>query len=427
MDDPKLKFLMITTFFPPYNFGGDGIYIYRLVNELAKRGHKVDVVHNVDAYKVLEKTGPKGNYPNHENITVHFLENRYGYLLSLYTQQTTHSIFKKRKIDQLISENNYDVIHYHNMSLIGLDVLALGSAIKLYHMHEHWLVCPMHVLWKYNREACTKRNCISCQIAGKRPVQLWRYLGIMDDKLAHIDAFLSPSIFTKNKHHELGFNKPIIHLPYFLPSSENHNSEKTPLNKNGKKRPFFLFVGRLEKIKGLQNVIPIFAKYDKSDLLIAGDGEYDAELKKLAANVPNVKFLGRLSYRELQALYHDALAVIVPSICYEVFGIIIIESFAHKTPVIVNNLGALPEVVTQSQGGFIYNTEDELIDQMEQLRLNPSLKTELGNNGYNAYQKYWTEEYHINKYYQVIREVAERKHINHPVIDALNRELAEQG
>lgn len=426
MNEQKLKFLMITTFFPPYNFGGDGIYIYRLANELAKRGHKVDVVHNVDAYKVLEKKGPKGNYPNHENVSIYLLENKYGFLLSLYTQQTTHSILKKRKIRRLISENHYDVIHYHNMSLIGLDVLPLGNAIKLYHMHEHWLVCPMHVLWKYNREACTKRNCISCQIAGKRPVQWWRYLGIMDRKLAHIDAFLSPSIFTKDKHHELGFNRPIKHLPYFLPGSKNHDLQKPHLPKiKEANRPFFLFVGRLEKIKGLQNVIPIFSKYDKGDLLIAGDGEYESELKRLAAGVPNVKFLGRLSYQELQALYHNALAVIVPSICYEVFGIIIIESFAHKTPVIVNNLGALPEVVTQSKGGFIYNTEDELIHQMEKLRLNPSLRAELGDNGYNAYRKYWTEEYHIHKYYQIIQDIAQQRNMKHPAIDALSRELAE--
>ncbi|NIT99681.1 MAG: glycosyltransferase, partial [Nitrosopumilaceae archaeon] len=53
----------------------------------------------------------------------------------------------------------------------------------------------------------------------------------------------------------------------------------------------------------------------------------------------------------------SSLALLVSSICYEVFGIIIIEAFAQRTPVIVNNLGALPEVVQQSGGGYVYNND----------------------------------------------------------------------
>jgi putative ABC transport system permease protein len=45
-----MKFCMVTTFYPPYRFGGDATYIYRLTNELARRGHEVDVVHDRDAY-----------------------------------------------------------------------------------------------------------------------------------------------------------------------------------------------------------------------------------------------------------------------------------------------------------------------------------------------------------------------------------------
>lgn len=424
-EKPRLKFLMLTTFYPPYNFGGDGIYIYRLSNELAKRGHQVDVVHCIDAYEVLEKNGPKGEYPNHPGITIHSLKSRWGFLSPLFTQQTSRAAFKAAQIKALIAEKNFDVIHYHNMSLIGLEALTYGNAIKFYTMHEHWLVCPMHVLWKYDREPCTERHCITCQLFGKRPPQLWRYCGIMQKALAHIDTFISPSLFTKKKHHEMGLNEPIVHLPYFLPTSVNSDEvfdeQTTP-----HERPYFLFVGRLEKIKGVQNLIPVFRKYKKCDLLVAGDGEYSDTLRALAQDVPNVKFLGRLSYQKLQAIYRHALAVIVPSICYEVFGIIIIESFAKRTPVIVNNLGALPEVVEQSGGGFVYSNDDELITHMEKFRLNPDLRRVLGAKGHEAYKKYWTETYHLATYYGLIQEVAVRKNIKNPAIDLLPAELKEQ-
>ncbi len=48
--DRPLRICMVTTFYPPYNFGGDGIVVERLAAELADRGHHVEVIHCVDAF-----------------------------------------------------------------------------------------------------------------------------------------------------------------------------------------------------------------------------------------------------------------------------------------------------------------------------------------------------------------------------------------
>lgn len=401
---------MITTFYPPYNFGGDGIYIYRLSNELARRGHLVDVIHCVDSYFLLQGTPPKGDYPNHPNVRVYGLKSRAGFLSCLLTQQTGRPVLKSKKIRQMLEENGYDIIHYHNMSLIGISALQYGKAIKLYTTHEHWLVCAMHVLWKFGREVCVQRSCFKCQLIGKRPPQFWRYTKLLERVLPNIDAFISPSRFTLQKHLELGPKIPITHIPYFLPRTEKEEQKPPGKDSIPTDRPFFLFVGRLEKIKGLQNLIPVFKKYPEYTLLVAGSGEYETQLRELSSGVQNIKFLGRLSFARLQDLYREAIAVIVPSICYEVFGIIIIESFAMKTPVIVNNLGALPEVVDDSGGGVVYNNEEELIAAMKQLSSDPALRNELGNKGYQAYLKYWTEESHMEQYFQLIEEVQEKRY-----------------
>ncbi|CAN5643706.1 hypothetical protein BH18ACI1_BH18ACI1_13530 [soil metagenome] len=393
---------MVTTFYPPYSFGGDAMYIYRLTNELARRGHLVDVFHCIDAYTLLQKNPPTADFPNHPNVKIHKLESRAGFLSPLLTQQTGVPFFKKQ-IKDALTANDYDVIHYHNMSLIGITALSYGSAVKLYTTHEHWLVCPMHVLWKFDREVCTEKDCLKCQIAGKRPPQLWRYTGLLEKMLPHVDCFISPSRFTLKKHLEMGLEIPIKQIPYFLPmpleTTENFQSEKI------NERPSFLFVGRLEKIKGLQNVIPIFKERREYDLLVAGDGEYKKELTELAGNSPNIKFLGRLEQSSLRNLYREAIAVIVPSICFETFGIIIIEAFSMKTPVIVNNLGALPEVVEDSGGGFIYNNRSEIIDAIDKLAENPALRDELGNKGYAAFLKYWNEAAHLTQYFNLIETI----------------------
>jgi len=395
---------MVSTFYPPYNFGGDGMHIYRLSNELAERGHTVDVFHCEDSFLLLNKKQPTGNFPNHPNVKVHGLKSRSGSLSPLLTQQTGVP-FLKGELKTALENGKYDVIHYHNMSLIGIKALSYGSAVKLYTAHEHWLVCPMHVLWKFNREVCTTKSCFTCQLKGNRPPQLWRYTGMMERMLKHVDCFLSPSRFTLRKHIEMGLDIPIKHMPYFLPTPKE--ADATIGHDRVNERPFFLFVGRLESIKGLQNVIPSFKKQDQFDLLIAGDGNYRDELEKQAGGHPRIKFLGRQSQDELGKLYPSAVAVIVPSICYETFGIISIEAFSRKTPVIVNDLGALPEVINDSGGGYVYQDSQQLETAMKTLAGDRELRDSLGMKGYAAFLKYWNEKAHLDKYLGLVDELLE--------------------
>lgn len=384
------------------------MHIYRLSNELAKRGHTVDVYHCEDAFLLLNKKQPTGDFPNHPNVKVHGLKSNFGSISPLLTQQTGIP-FLKSDLKTALDENDYDVIHYNNMSLIGITALSYGSpdAIKLYTTHEHWLICPMHVLWKYNREVCTKKSCLRCQLKGKRPPQLWRYTGLMENMLEHIDCFLSPSRFTLHKHLDAGLDIPIEHMPYFLPTppEEKENTETDEESV----RPYFLFVGRLEEIKGVQNIIPVFKNKPEYDLVIAGDGEFAEALKEQAKDISNIKFLGRVDQKRLRSLYQSAVSVIVPSICYETFGIIIIEAFSRKTPVITNDLGALPEVVKDSGGGFIYSSEKELIEAMDKIAGDFGLREDLGKKGFAAYLKYWNEDAHLERYLSLIDDLREKR------------------
>jgi hypothetical protein len=69
-------------------------------------------------------------------------------------------------------------------------------AVKLYTSHEHWLICPTHVLWKFNQAACEKPECLRCTLHAKRPPQLWRYTGLLERMARDVDQFVSPSRFT---------------------------------------------------------------------------------------------------------------------------------------------------------------------------------------------------------------------------------------
>jgi glycosyltransferase involved in cell wall biosynthesis len=99
----------------------------------------------------------------------------------------------------------------------------------------------------------------------------------------------------------------------------------------------------------------------------------------------------------------------VPSITYETFGIICIEAFARKTPVIARDLGALPEVIEESGGGFVYRTDEELLAAVNRIAASPRLRSELGEKGYCGFVKLWSKEAHLKLYFDLLQRIAIRK------------------
>ena len=403
-----LKFLHLTTFYPPYSFGGDAMYIYRLCHALADEGHQVDVVHSVDAYKLLHPAPPEVPFRPHPNVQVHALDTGHRWLTPLVTQQTGRAGLNAPAIRKLMRRERYDVVHFHNISLLGPEILAFpagdGTAVKLYTTHEHWLVCPMHVLWKYTGRACDGPDCLRCTIAGRRPPQLWRHTGLLESASRHVDRFLSPSRFTAAMHRERGFTRPVGHLPYFIERADDDWRQPPPRRHE---RPYILFVGRLEPIKGLQTLLPLWRRVAEEsgvDLLIAGSGTMEPELRALAGGNPRIRFLGAQSQGALGGLYVHALACVVPSLTYETFGIVMLEAFARKTPVIARRLGALPEVVEESGGGLTFATDDELAGAIATLARSPALRNELGERGYATFVEKWTRQPHLSRYFDIIAE-----------------------
>ena len=405
-----LNFLHLTTFYPPYSFGGDGIFIYHLCHALGDAGHHVDIIHCIDAYHLQRPAEPKIKFESHPNVTAHGLLTGYGWLSPLFTHQTGRSGLKRSYIQAVLNSKSYDVVHYHNISLLGPEILTLepnqGAVIKMYTAHEHWLICPMHVLWKFNSHPCDKPECLRCMIRAKRPPQIWRYTNLLRKTSQSVDQFVSPSRFTAGIHAERGFPQPVAHLPFFVDRVDEDWKNPGP---RPQERPYFLFVGRLEAIKGLQTLIDIWNKALDFDLLVAGTGNYEKELRARAGSNPCIRFLGALPQQELGDLYHHALACIVPSITYETFGMIIIESFARKTPAIVRDLGALPEVIHDSGGGFVYRTNEELLEAMRRIAASQTLRSELGEKGYRAFIQGWSREAHLKLYFDFLRKAATKK------------------
>lgn len=407
MSGESLRIAMLTTFYPPYNFGGDGIGIQRLSRALARRGHEVTVMHDVDAYNMLHEGDEPDQGDEPEGIEVVGIRSGARSASSLLTQQFGRPMLTGSRIKRELDSGEFDVIHYNNISLLGgPGLLSLGEALKVYEAHEHWLVCPSHVLWRHNREVCTGRQCFRCVLSYRRPPQVWRYTGLLDRSLDEVDVFIAKSEFSREKHREFGFRRDMEVLPYFLPDIDETDSPETDSPHD---RPYFLFVGRLERIKGLDDVIPVFGDYEGADLLIAGDGTYAAHLKKLASGNPRVRFLGRVAMDELARYYASAIALITPSICFETFGIILIEAFRQRTPVIARRLGPFPEIVDACEGGALFETSEELVDAMERMRIDRGYRESCAANAARGFRERWSESAVVPRYLDLITEAAQMR------------------
>jgi len=164
-------------------------------------------------------------------------------------------------------------------------------------------------------------------------------------------------------------------------------------------------------LKGVQDLVRIFQRYDKADLLIAGDGNYAVTLRDQARGLQHVHFLGAVSSSEINALYRDAIALLVPSLCYETFGLTSAEAMAHGTPVIARRIGALVEIIEKSGGGRLFDTDEQCRNEMERIRTEPGLRDQLGARGRHAVAENWTVDVHLTRYLQIAESlIATRAH-----------------
>ena len=405
-----LKIAMLTTFYPPHNFGGDGIGIQRLSRGLARFGCEVTVVHDTDAWRVLATGTEPEPRPEPEGIEVIRLKSRVPLAATLLTQQLGRPVVNGGRIRELLDEGDFDVVNFHNISLIGGPGLwKYGRGLKLHMAHEHWLICPMHVLWRNGRERCDERRCVRCTLAYRRPPQLWRWTDFLEREARHVDVFIAMSDFSRRKHAEFGFPREMEVLPYFLadPDAESPGHEEP--RGEAHDRPFFLFVGRLERIKGLEDVIRAFRQFEGADLLIAGDGEYGSTLRALAADNPRIHFLGRVDPERLSRYYRAAMALIVPSVCFETFGIILIEAFRQGTPVVARRLGPFPEIMEAASAGELFETEQELLAALRRFLDDRARRQRLGDNGREAFHQFWCESVVVPRYLDIVARAAQKR------------------
>ena len=182
-------------------------------------------------------------------------------------------------------------------------------------------------------------------------------------------------------------------IPLWMPSIPPYTAKKddltVPVN--------LLFVGRLERYKGLYLVLEALRDLPNVTLTVVGEGSYRKELERLAKGL-DVRFEGFQPYPA--KYYSEADIFVMPSLGPEGFGIVTMEAMAHGLPCIASDLPVNREVTDEGTAAMLFrngNVED-LRGKLQELIGNASLRSAYATAGYQRVRQVYTHDAALKSY-----------------------------
>lgn len=351
-----MKILMVNKYLYPR--GGSESYMLKLGEHFSSLGHEVQYFGMYDKKNTVGNT----NQAYTQNMDFHSAS----IARFLYPFKIIYSLEAKKKIGQVLDSFKPDIVHMNNINfqLTPSIIYAIKKrGIPLVQtVHDYQMICPNHLLYSFKENKpcdkcpegskwnCLKYNCIH----GSRVKSL---LGVIEAKLYSalktykmVDLFICPSRFLENKL--LTANGLYKGKTYTIHNFIEKNEEAPYPNEENK--PYIVFVGRLSKEKGIENLAEAAKLAEEYEFVIAGNGPDEEVLK----DIPNVKLKGFLTGMELREVMANAKALIAPSVCYENCPLSILEAHSMGVPVITMNSGGMAELVEDNVTGILVESAE---------------------------------------------------------------------
>lgn len=309
-----------------------------------------------------------------------------------------------------LDEEKPDIVHVHNyFPLFSPSIFYACKKAKVpvvHTLHNYRAVCPTALLMhngEINETSVTGsawwsvvkrvyRGSYLGSLAVYTMVELHKKMGTWRKK---VDRFIALTEFSKQKYIEAGWpSNKITVKPNFIEDPFEH---RVKLNDKG---GYALYIGRLSEEKGIATLFKAWNHY-QYPLKIIGDGP----MKDTVIHHTNdfIDYLGRKEKIEILELIEKSDFVILPSICYETFGMVIIEAFACGTPVLVSKLGSLKVIVENKVTGlhFAPGNSTDLVEKVKWLVEHPKEVKQMGNNARKEYLDKYTPE----KNYEILMDI----------------------
>jgi glycosyltransferase involved in cell wall biosynthesis len=312
--------------------------------------------------------------------------------------------------DYLIKFSARDtIIHIHALSLgISSSIAISLRKNKIPYVitaHDAGWICPTGYFYNFHDKSyctykplsysCLTSNCDKKTYAHK----IYKLIKISTlDYISRIknDAhtIISPSKILHDRLAErIPNSTPIVTI--LNPVNTIDNGERLSVGKS------FLFVGRIWEEKGINELLETIGNY--YPLTIVGDGPSKIDLEK---KYPKVLFKGWLSPEDVLVEMKKCIALILPSIYLEAFGLVVAEALSQGIPVIVSDRAGSATMIEHGHNGFIVNMDNlNEIKACCDLLLDANYSKKMSS---NAYKKYWENPLSNERYISSLLDIFNR-------------------
>lgn len=317
--------------------------------------------------------------------------------------------FSRRRLCRVLAREEPAILHVHNtFPLLSNSVLhaTRGSpTATVLTLHNHRAYCAAAVLLR-GGTVCTecldrrsvapalRHGCYRGSRLATAPlaaaIALHRALGTLT---RHVDAFIVFTEFQRDLAVRAGLPAQRIHIrPNFHPNPPA-SSASWALRRGA------LYVGRLAEEKGVPVLLEAWRRWGEAapHLTLAGDGPDRSRLEALARDAglaTRVRFLGRVSPDQIERLLRETQVLVVPSIWFEGYPLVVREAFASGVPVAASRLGPLATIVEDGRSGihFAAGNAEELATRLRAAFDTPGRLEALGTGARRVFEETLTVE-----------------------------------
>lgn len=344
----------------PYDFsypGGVNTHVSRLADRFIRQGHAVKVVAPCSRREVaaqhpnLIPVGRAVPVPSGQSIA-----------------RIAVSLRAAPTVKRILAEEQFDVVHLHEplVPILPITFLRLSTAANIGTFHAYH---GTNRIYRYMRRV------------------LRQWFRRLDGKI----AVSRPAMEFISKY----FPGDYDIIPNGIDAA-HFSAPASPIEKYKDGKVNILFVGRMEKRKGLRYLLSAYARLKwetpQVRLIVVGPGRLDPESERLLGERPvaDIEFVGGIPYGELPRYYQTADIFCAPATGMESFGIVLLEAMASGTAIVASNIPGYASVLPEGSAGALVPPKDEaaLAAALEMLVRDEDLRKAMGAQGREMAQDY---------------------------------------
>ena len=408
-----MKILFIHVYYTNKQISGVNQMLYSTIDTLNKGDNEAHIFATdekpyIDPHYKYQKFFPKSYSRWDKKGIKNYIKSLFKYI---YNKEA------KTNLDKLLDEFQPDIVHIHSvweLTYSIIEPIKKRNIPIVYTAHDPNFCCPgISFVGKNFCNKCKGLNTLPCILnkCGKNNFFVSIYFAIkalIERMLCPVNYFekiIVPSKETMDFMSSFGISKEkFIVNENFLPK-EDLIQEPNYQNMN-----YFLYAGGLNNKKGVMTLLKAMSVLPKDiKLHIVGNEDRKCQANDFIKNnnLNNVKYLGILNKEQIQEEYKNCISVIMPSECFETFGMINIEAAVYGKPSISSNIGGLPDVVEDGKTGLIF--EPGNVEQLKECILkywnNRDLAIEHGKAAREKTLNQYNEDLYFKKLIKIYEKV----------------------